>query len=370
MRNLGKYDHGIKVRKGDSFVFPAGSLQISANPLKGGGFLTESGVLWFAKMVFGADGLKQEDRHAFDSTLDEIAKAAGEAFERSPLLATLDLNDPSNHDKAFEIVKEDTSSAEWLNMMIMALAGAAQSAIEKGDANEAAWATSGLERFRAVAAFKSAFAEAVFAGQSVRRLVNLLALWDSNRENKEEGFWQLHFKENSAALSQAFSVPVTFIQDNAYVGGMQVDRKDARLLDFLFAGGSGKNAVLVEIKTPMTPLLGRQYRKGAVGPSAELSGAIAQVADYSHSLQSNLESITKERGIQLGAFRPKCLVLAGTYSTQITDEKRKRSFELFRTRQVDVDIITFDEFFQKIELLAKLFNVVRSDPSNASAKSA
>ena len=276
-------------------------------------------------MVFGADGLKQEGRHAFDSTLEEIAKAASDAFEKSPLLAGLDLNDPSTHDKVFDIVEQDTSSTEWFNMMIMALASAARSAIEKGDVNETAWATSGLERFRAVAAFKAAFAEAVFAGQSVRRLVNLLALWDANRQNKQEGFWQLHFKEDSAALSLAFSVPVTFIQDNAYVGGMQIDRKDARLLDFLYAGGSGKNAVLVEIKTPMTPLLGRQYRKGAYSPSAEMSGAIAQVVDYRHSLRSNLEAISRERDIQLGAFRPKCLVLAGNYSESASPMRRKRN---------------------------------------------
>jgi Domain of unknown function (DUF4263) len=142
---------------------------------------------------------------------------------------------------------------------------------------------------------------------------------------------------------------------------MQMDRKDARLLDFLLAGGSGKNAILVEIKTPVTPLLGRQYRRSAYVPSSDLSGAISQVLDYRHTLQENIQALTNGMEVKLGAFRPKCLVIAGNYETEIKDDTRKRSFELFRTSQLDVEIVTFDEFFTKIELLAKMFNVVRTE---------
>jgi hypothetical protein len=41
----------------------------------------------------------------------------------------------------------------------------------------------------------------------------------------------------------------------------------------------------------------------------------------------------------------------------------KLSFELFRTSLAGVDVITFDEFFRKIEHLAKLFNLVRTATS-------
>jgi hypothetical protein len=154
-------------------------------------------------------------------------------------------------------------------------------------------------------------------------------------------------------------MPVTFIQESAYVGGMQIDKKDARLLDFLATGGSGNDAILIEIKTPMTPLLGRQYRGNAFAPSRELGGAIVQVLDYRESVHRNLDSLIRERQIDVQAFRPKCLVIAGNYAEQITDDKRKRSFELFRSDLLNVGILTFDEFFRKIEQLAELFNIVR-----------
>jgi hypothetical protein len=63
----------------------------------------------------------------------------------------------------------------------------------------------------------------------------------------------------------------------------------------------------------------------------------------------------------LETFRPKCLVIAGNYVEQIKSDKQKRSFELFRSALADVEILTFDEFFRKIEQLAELFNIVRTE---------
>jgi hypothetical protein len=40
------------------------------------------------------------------------------------------------------------------------------------------------------------------------------------------------------------------------------------------------------------------------------------------------------------------------------------SFELFRGSLAGTDVITFDEFFRKVEHLAKLFNLVRKASSS------
>ena len=63
--------------------------------------------------------------------------------------------------------------------------------------------------------------------------------------------------------------------------------------------------------------------------------------------------------MELNAFNPRRIILIGNYEKQLKDAKKKTSFELFRTSLADVDIVTFDEFFEKIEHLAKLFNLVR-----------
>jgi hypothetical protein len=161
-------------------------------------------------------------------------------------------------------------------------------------------------------------------------------------------------------------VPVTFIRGRAYVGGTTLEGTDGRLLDLLFSGGSANEAILVEIKTPMTPLLGTQYRTNVYPPSRELGGSIAQVNDYCHSLREFLFA-TRAGSVELNTFNPRRIVIIGNYEKELTDSKKKRSFELFRTGLSGVDIITFDEFFKKIEHLAKLFNLVRNVTSPPAA---
>jgi hypothetical protein len=219
VRDEGKYGIGVKVKKGDTFVLPQELLQFSANPLKGSAQFTEQGLTWFAQLVFGVDIANKQSAENFTGALDKMVQDAERYFEKSPLLDGIDLNDEAQSLKAVEILKNNSSSIEWFGFMAAGLANAARTAIAEGDANKAAWAMCCSERFRALAIFKSHFEEAIFAGQSVRRLANLLRLWDANKTNRIEGFWQQQFKDNAIALSQAFSAPVTFIQDNPMLAG-------------------------------------------------------------------------------------------------------------------------------------------------------
>jgi hypothetical protein len=87
---------------------------------------------------------------------------------------------------------------------------------------------------------------------------------------------------------------VVLIRDKAYVGGMNLDRKEARIVDFLFAKQTSKDALLVELKTPCTKLLGRKYR-AVYSPSSDLSGAVTQALDYRRQLANSLSSIKTDK---------------------------------------------------------------------------
>jgi Domain of unknown function (DUF4263) len=97
----------------------------------------------------------------------------------------------------------------------------------------------------------------------------------------------------------------------------------------------------------MTKLLSGKYRGNVYPPSRELGGSIVQVNDYCDVLRELLR--TRQPGVELSAFNPRRVVIIGNYEKELTDSKKKRSFELFRTGLFGVDIITFDEFFKKIE---------------------
>jgi hypothetical protein len=233
-----------------------------------------------------------------------------------------------------------------------------QTAIEEGNASDAAWAMGVAERFRALTIFKLNFEEVVLMGHSARRLVELLSTWDANKHNNDEGFWQIKLSEHAYAISQLFSVPVIFIRGRAYVGGMSLDSKDARFLDFMFSGGASNDAILIEIKTPATRLLATKYRKNVYPPSKDLGGAVVQINDYTHTLRENI-IVTKREGVDLNVFNPRRVVIIGNYAEELSDARKKTSFEHFRRSLTGIEIVTFDEFFNKIEHLAKLFNLVR-----------
>jgi Domain of unknown function (DUF4263) len=369
LRSPGAHGIGIKIRKGDRFVMPAGFLNMSANPLKSGGQFTSHGLKRFAEMVFGVDIAKREHREDFPAAIRAIMDSNESFFKDADYLKGLDLNEPANEEEMFKRISANAKTVEWWGYMAAGFGSIALNAIEEGNASEAAWAMATAERFRALAIFKSAFEEAVFIGQSARRLIDLIRTWDSNKENGDEGFWQIKLRENAYAVSQVFSVPVTLIQGRAYVGGMSLDGTDARFLDFLFSGGSANDAILVEIKTPTTKLLGARYRKNVYPPSAALGGSVVQVNDYCQSLRQHLV-IAKKADTNLNTFNPRRIVIIGHYEKELTDSKKKTSFELFRSSLSGIDVITFDEFFRKIEHLAKLFNLVRtmtSSPEEAPA---
>jgi hypothetical protein len=151
---------------------------------------------------------------------------------------------------------------------------------------------------------------------------------------------------------------VIFVGDKAYVGGMNVDRQDAKFVDYLYTNDSSNDALLVELKTPVTKLLGAKYRKGVYKPSAELSGSVVQALDYRLELSSSIRTLLNTADKKIEIFNPRCVVVIGNASAELDNELKRKSFELYRTALKDVEIVTYDELFKKAETLATLFNLV------------
>jgi hypothetical protein len=140
---------------------------------------------------------------------------------------------------------------------------------------------------------------------------------------------------------------------------MKMDRSDARFVDYVFSAESSREAILIEIKMPTTPLLGSDYR-GNFPPSRDLAGSVVQVLNYRHELRQNLRTLTAGTAVQLKAFNPKCAVIIGNADAELQDEAARRSFELFRAGLKEVEVITYDELFRKVEILAELFSLKRT----------
>lgn len=186
----------------------------------------------------------------------------------------------------------------------------------------------------------------------IQALKVALQIWQENQGNTDEEFWQSTLTQHSFVLEQVFSWPCSIVKDKAYVGGKNVTNTGGKIVDFLVKNRLTENAALVEIKTPSTPLLTSKYRQGIYNVSEELTGALLQVLDYKCSLQHHYHNLTQTGGQRstFHSFDPKCVVIIGRIS-DFTEVDELKSFELFRNQLANVDVVTFDELFDKTKKL-------------------
>jgi len=190
---------------------------------------------------------------------------------------------------------------------------------------------------------------------SVSRLENILKEWESNKENSNEEFWQKNFQYHTWILSQIFSCPFIQIGKKFYCGGKEDDDKGGVKGDLLYKNNLTSNLAFIEIKTPKTDIIGKQYRGDEEGKeniiysmSGDVTGGINQVLNQRKVYLST-------HGDNNGKFlhNAKCILVIG----KITDFKNgdeKKSFELYRSSSKEVEIITFDELFGKIQTFLDL----------------
>jgi hypothetical protein len=314
----------------------------------------------FAAQLF-LEGLYSGET-AFREAASELERQTDEIVNAFEPLAGLDINNPLDSEKILSLIQAHTGTREFWAFWVGQFLVTAREAREEGNIDRAMWATACAERCRAMLVFKTALEEVVWMGHSARRILDILAVWDSQKGNRDEAFWQLTFNEHSYVLSQVFAVPLVFIQERAYVGGMTLDRSDARFVDYIFSTESSREAILVEIKTPAAPLTGSEYR-GHLAPSRDLAGSVVQILNYRRELVQNLRHLTDNTAFKLNAFNPRCAVIIGNAEEELRDETARRSFELFRAGLRDVEIVTYDELFRKVEIMAELFSLRRSGRS-------
>ncbi|MCX2583989.1 Shedu immune nuclease family protein [Pedobacter sp. MR22-3] len=172
-------------------------------------------------------------------------------------------------------------------------------------------------------------------------------LMSATKDNEKQ--WQNFFEKNAWTLSHIFPYEVILNEREAYVGGKTLGNKDGRIVDFLFANGFKDNFALLEFKTHNKSLLKSVvYRKPAVfAMSDDLSGGIAQCLDQK-------DVYIKDFGNKNPMFDPKCILVIG--QKQKLTEPQKKCFELIRSNQKAVDIVTFDEIIMKLKGLLKVLS--------------
>ncbi|GAA2779250.1 DUF4263 domain-containing protein [Kitasatospora sp. CM 4170] len=181
-----------------------------------------------------------------------------------------------------------------------------------------------------------------------------------------EAVWQAFFEENQWIFGYGLNLiacqsvddgKLERITTGANIFGGAGKRIDA----IMRSRGLISSMLFCEIKTHATELLAKTpYRSGVYQASKELGGGVAQVQTTVNKAQQLisrefLERIYEDDGtpveIGLSTTRPRQVVVIGSLQEFIqngaVNPAMLSSFELYRTSIQDVEIITFDELYQR-----------------------
>lgn len=190
---------------------------------------------------------------------------------------------------------------------------------------------------------------------NISKLKSSLEFIQQNMDNSSEEIWQEYLTKNQWIISQLFAYPTTIYKDKAFIGGKNIRNTEGKIVDYLYRNDLTKNVALIEIKTPKTSLLGKEYRTNIYSLSNELSGGINQILKYKDTLLKDWRTVSQDDDI-IG-FNPSCILIVGNLN-ELDNNDKVSNFELLRSNLKDVVIITFDE------VLAKISNLIKSLSEN------
>ena len=247
------------------------------------------------------------------------------------------LEDPKNFEEILE-----TGDSELLTLAI-------SNFFKKGNSNKV---------LESLLKLSSQNLEEIASLSALAQLQEFKKVWQENIDNSDEEFWQKTLREYSWSISQLFTFSCFLFEDKAYVGGKAINNRSRNVIDYVFRNSLTENLSLIEIKTPTTLLLGKEYRQ-TYSISNELSGGINQILNYKQKLTQDYYSIVGQQDRNDPRFKsidPKCLLIVGNAENELIKDNQKEAFELYRNNLKNVDVITFDELFEKVDLLINILS--------------
>lgn len=204
------------------------------------------------------------------------------------------------------------------------------------------------------------------------KLLHDKVFWESelHRTGKtKEALWQSFFESNpwifGYGLGYIFLSNLDGKKLEQVVQGYSLNGDGKRVDALMKTKGVISNLCFVEIKTHLSDLLETtQYRSGCYAASKELSGAVSQVQGTVFDAVQTLTSkfVPKDKdgnptGEVIYNYQPKSYLVIGCLNEFLTEhginEKKLRSFELFRKNISSPEIITFDELYERAKFIVE-----------------
>lgn len=184
----------------------------------------------------------------------------------------------------------------------------------------------------------------------------------------DEALWQMFLEKNrwifGYGLNYFFVSGFENKKLEQLVEGFDLMTRGKRADAVMKSHGLISTVCFLEIKTHKTKLLDglAPYRPGCWAPSKELSGAVAQVQGTVAAAMRNLYgalSLKDDAGNPTGEevfnFKPRAFVVIGSLDEFVAEHganhEKVRSFELYRNSIQGIEILTFDELFERCRFI-------------------
>jgi hypothetical protein len=182
---------------------------------------------------------------------------------------------------------------------------------------------------------------------------------------KDEGEWQNFFECNKWMFG--FGLDYIWVEEfknrklEQITTGSAITGAGKRPDAFLKTQADISMTVFVEIKTPLTQLV-TSYRPDTWSPAPDLIGGVSQIQKTVASwMEQNFgEFRVRDRngdltGEVVFSYKPKGILIIGKFdqfkNQHGANPTKLQSFELFRHSIDNIEIITFDEFFERVKRL-------------------
>ncbi|NGP88987.1 Shedu immune nuclease family protein [Fodinibius halophilus] len=178
---------------------------------------------------------------------------------------------------------------------------------------------------------------------------------------KEEKTWQHFFSKNEWIFGYGLDYRFQgILQKEFHASSTEADGSSAVIGDFLI--GDKRFTTFVEIKKPSTPLFGNsKNRSNAWALSNDLIDSVSQILEQKASGQIRLEQkdLHDDKGepIIQKSYDSKVILIIGNWDKVTYDNPKEKiikgkTFELYRRDSRNVEIITYDELYNRAKFIA------------------
>jgi hypothetical protein len=181
------------------------------------------------------------------------------------------------------------------------------------------------------------------------------------KDPKEEKIWQHFFETNQWIFGYGMDYKFkSILQREAHISETDLDGSNSVITDFLI--GDRFFTTFVEIKRPSTKIFGsRKNRSNCWTLSDDLICAVSQILEHKAAGQIKFDKPQFINGelMTQKAYDSKVILLIGhwgelddTSNTQVREIKKK-TFELYRRDSRNIEMLTYDELYERAKFIVE-----------------